>query len=185
MSSNLETWKNVSPAPYAIFFFQQPDNVMSAKQRILKGGAEFQITAAERKYNTDIYTNADNVPFVNGTFISVDEVSEEVSFEEVKASPASFQDKDLEAKLGEHFSKLQSFLDEQTNVVTVQRMLTIAKDKDFSTKVVERVEGRYNEMVEDATGPVEVGTVVDDDSDDGVDPAVDEQVTMVEAETED
>lgn len=139
----METWKNVGKGKAEIIKLD-PRGI--ERGELIDGGKTFTITREERLINQDRCLASKNDSFSNGRFSPVRILDGDEPEHDMALSPNLISEGDLQGLFKQHWKTFEKKIAEISSVITLQRLLDIANEKDATVKQVKVIEERLFEI---------------------------------------
>lgn len=140
---DLETWENVSRSRFVLKKFSQTGALTG---QMIKGGAKFHVSTKERQINQEIAATKKLDPFLNGTFSPVRLLETTEDAEEIASNPNTIGEEEIVKLVKGPVAALRSRLAEMENLITIERVLEVAKGADVTVSKLEAIEARITEV---------------------------------------
>jgi hypothetical protein len=136
----LESWQNDSAGIVVVKKFDHRGEL--AKDEIVRGGQITHLTAEERKMNQDLAGTPEQDLFSSGVMRPVRILSDADDAAEIAANANLMAESEMRKLVKGHPQTFAAKLAEISNPVTLQRLLTVAKEEDVANSRVEAVQAR-------------------------------------------
>lgn len=157
MAVEVERWSHLGNGRTII---HRIDGLGQSKPEMIRGKTEFTIAPEERRVNQAKCAPGLD-PFTNGTFIPVTLIETEADVDEIKNSPDTLGEDEMDELLNKHWKQLQKRLDEITSPVALAQFESYAEAHEAGPKSLERIRARLNDAAPDRV-KVQRATRVDD-----------------------
>lgn len=132
MDAKVETWQNASRG---IVWVRKQDRFGNMKDEVIRPGMKFTIGPDDRVFNQDMAASQDLDVFKNGRLVPVRLIDSSEDAKEIAANPNLISEADMRELFSSHHKTFESRVNSITNVVALERMLSIAEEDDTDASV--------------------------------------------------
>jgi hypothetical protein len=132
--SGVETWRNATPG---ITFFTKLGEYGKRETELVYGGRTFALTPAERRLNQNMYATTELDLFTNGTFVPVALIDGEPDTPQLRKSPNTLTDSDIQKLLTVRGEAFAQRMNEITSDAVLTRVLEMAREPRYETTLAQ------------------------------------------------
>ncbi len=121
------------------------------KPEKIPSGRSVRLTVEERKMNQELAYSPESDIFANGTLTLIDGAS---AAQEFASNPNMLSEPDMRGIIKGRSDTFANKVSEISNMTTLQRLLTLAKEADVAISKVEAIQNRINEIEPKFDAPV-------------------------------